>query len=669
MESGNHPFVWVQGVVWLLAFAWLIYVLGRRQESAKRKQAEAALRESREHYRSLFEGNPHPMWVYDIETLRFLAVNDAALQHYGYSLEEFLSMTIKDIRPAEDVPLLVDTIAKLGSGLRHSGRWRHRKKDGTLIDVEVMSHGIQFGTHPARFVLVSDVTETQRTLEALRRSEEKYRDLFENANDAIFIVDSGLRYVDVNNKGVELLGYSRDELLAMRILDLIPPEQVPRSSQEFEKLRNRGAYEKFVGKVRTRDGRWLDVEVSSSAIMTDGKIAGSRDIMRDITVRKKMEDDLLRAQKLESLGVLAGGLAHDFNNLLTAVLGNIMLAKMDSRPGDGRQEWLEEAERASYRARDLTQQLLTFSRGGAPIKRTIALDGLIRDAASFSLRGSHSRCEMTFPDALLPVEADEGQLSQVINNLVINAVQAMPEGGTVRISCENTALGADSGLPLPAGNYVKVSIVDRGVGIPPEHLKTVFDPYFTTKEKGSGLGLATSYSIIKRHEGHISVESQVGVGTTFSIFLPASTADVRTEAVVEHRSIRGTGRVLVVDDEPMIREVASKILASQGYEVESAPDGQIALVRYAKARQQGNPFDVVILDLTIPGGLGGKETIKKLLEIDPQARAIVSSGYSNDPIMAQFNEYGFKGVAAKPYTIKILSQAVHDAMHDGHREP
>jgi len=668
MGSDNHLFVWLQGVVWILAFGWLIYVLGRRQELAKRKQAEAALRESREQYRSLFEGNPHPMWVYDIKTLRFLAVNDAAVRHYGYSCEEFLSMTIKDIRPVEDVPLLVDTIATLGSGLSHTGKWRHRKKDGTIINVEIMSHGIPFGTHTARFVLLNDVTETQKTLEALRRSEEKYRDLFENANDAIFIVDSDLRYLDVNNKAVDLLGYSREELLAMRILDLIPPEQVPRSSQEFDKLRNRGAYEKFVGKVRTKDGRWLDVEISSSAIMADGRVAGSRDIMRDITVRKKMEDDLLRAQKLESLGVLAGGLAHDFNNLLTAILGNIMLAKMDSRPGDGRYERLEEAERASYRSRDLTQQLLTFSRGGAPIKKTLALGDLIRDAASFSLRGSHSRCEMVFPEVLLPVEADEGQLSQVINNLVINAVQAMPEGGTVRISCENTELGEDSGLPLPPGNYVKVSITDRGVGILPEHLKKVFDPYFTTKEKGSGLGLATSYSIINRHDGHISVESQPGIGTTFSFLLPSSTSDVRQEPVVEHRSIRGTGRVLVVDDEAMIREVAAKILASQGYEVESASDGQMALVRYAKAQQQGNPFDVVILDLTIPGGLGGKETIKKLLEIDPQARAIVSSGYSNDPIMAQFSEYGFKGVAAKPYTIKILSQAVHDVMH-GYQEP
>ena len=667
MGSDNHVFGWVQCVVWILAFGWLIYVLGRRQESSRRKQAESALRESREQYRSLFEGNPHPMWVYDIVTLRFLAVNDAAIQHYGYSLEEFLSMTIKEIRPVEDVPFLVDTLSTLGSGLRHTGKVRHRKKDGTLIDVEVMSHGIQFGTHTARFVLLSDVTETQKTLEALRRSEEKYRDLFENANDAIFIVDSDLRYLDVNNKAVELLGFSREELLAMRILDLIPPEQVPRSSQEFENLRNRGAYEKFVGKVRTRDNRWLDVEVSSSAIMADGKVAGSRDIMRDITVRKRMEEDLLRAQKLESLGVLAGGLAHDFNNLLTAVLGNIMLAKMDSRPGDGTYERMEEAERASYRARDLTQQLLTFSRGGAPIKKTLALGSLIQDGASFSLRGSHSRCEMLFPEALLPVEADEGQLSQVVNNLVINADQAMPEGGTVRISCENTVLNEDSGMPLPPGDYVKVSITDRGVGIPPEHLKKVFDPYFTTKEKGSGLGLATSYSIIKRHDGHISVESQPGAGSTFSFFLPASTASVRRETVVEHRSIRGTGRVLVVDDEAMIREVASKILASQGYEVESAPDGQMALVRYAKAKKQGSPFDVVILDLTIPGGLGGKETIKKLLEIDPQARAIVSSGYSNDPIMAQFAEYGFKGVAAKPYTIKILSQAVHDAMH-GRRE-
>lgn len=622
-------------------------------------------------FRFMFMNNPQPMWVYDAETLEFLAVNDAAVAHYGYSNDEFLSMTIKDIRPEEDVPVLINKLGKLGAGISRSGLWKHRTKSGTLIDVEIISHGITYDDRVARFVMVNDATESRRAIEALFRSEEKYRDLFENANDAIFIVSSDFRYMDANKKAVELMGYSKEELLTMKILDVIPPEQVNRSEKELRKLHDRGGYEKFVGKIRTKDGRWLDVEVSSSAIVIDGKTTGSRDIMRDITDRKRMEEELLRAQKLESVGVLAGGLAHDFNNLLTAILGNITLARMDAGPDERVANRLKDAEKAAYRARDLTQQLLTFSRGGAPVKKTVALNGLIKDAVSFALRGANTRCELLIPDDVWPVDADEGQINQVFHNLVINADQAMPEGGKIRVSCSNVTIADNARLPVQPGRYVKTAVADRGIGIPKEHFEKIFDPYFTTKQKGSGLGLATSYSIIKRHGGHIIVESQLGIGSTFHIYIPASSEEVRQEKPEAAPIRRGSGRVLVVDDEEMIRDVASRMLISEGYETESAQDGQVALVMYAKAQKGGNPFDVVILDLTIPGGMGGKETIQKLLEIDPNANAIVSSGYSNDPIMAHFRDYGFRGVASKPYSVKTLSQAVHAVLDrsDSDRKP
>ena len=613
-------------------------------------------------FRRIFESNPMPMWIYDLETLAFLAVNDAAVHHYGYSRDEFLSMTIKNLHPQEEVPLILHATSKRGSATVKSGSWKHRKRDGTLIDVELASHEILFGNRQTQFVMINDVTQTRRAVEALSQSEEKYRDLFEHANDPIFILDSDLRYVDANKKAIDVLGYSKEELLTMKVTDIIPTEQVSLSEAEFEKLRSQESYE-FVGKVKTKDGRLLDVEVGSSAIIADGQIIGSRDIMRDITERKRMEEDLLRAQKLESVGILAGGIAHDFNNLLTAIMGNISLAKMDAQPGDSVYERLEEAEKASYRAQNLTQQLLTFSRGGAPVKKSIAVRELVQETVTFSLRGTKTLCEFIIPDNLWSVEADEGQLSQVFNNLAINASQAMPEGGKLKILCSNVTLTEVGPSTLPPGKYVQISFVDRGIGIPSELFEKIFDPYFTTRQTGSGLGLATSYSIVKKHGGHIAVESEVGTGSTFSVYIPAAPTITHKEHPEALQTISaGAANVLIVDDEEIIRDVASKILVNRGYHVECAEDGQMALVLYVKAQNNGNPYDAVIMDLTIPGGMGGKETIKKLLEIDPKARVIVSSGYSNDPIMAEYQEYGFKGVVSKPYTVQKLSETIRQVL-------
>ncbi len=627
----------------------------------EQKQTEQFFAERHDIFRSLFYDIPLPMWVYDLDTFAFVDVNHAAMRHYGYSREEFLSMTIKDIRPPEDIPAVLKNIARLGQGISVSGTWRHRKKDGTVIDVEIISHGTTFGQRRVRFVIANDITARKRAEEALRRSEEKYRDLFENANDAIFIVDADLHYVDMNKKAVELLGYSKEDLLAMRIPDVIPSEQLSRSQIEFEKLRSRGSYEKFVGKLRTKDGRWLDVEVNSSAIVSEGKVIGSRDILRDITDRKKMEERLLRSQKLESLSALAGGLAHDFNNLLTAILGNISLAKFD-RPDNTIYSRLEEAEKATLRAQYLTQQLLTFARGGVPAMKTLSIPSLVKDAATVALRGSRSRSEFSISDNLRPVEADDSQLSQVISNLIINADQAMPEGGTVRISCENVALIAHSGVPLPPGDYVKISVTDGGIGIPQDQFDKIFDPYFTTKQKGRGLGLATGYSIIKRHGGHIAVKSELGTGTTFSVYLPASRQGAPQKNAVEVVIPRSSGRILVMDDEEIIRDVTDGILSRLGYEVECVSSGAEAVAAYARAKEKGRPFDVVIIDLTVPGGMGGKEALQKLQMIDPGVTAIVSSGYSNDPIMTEFRKYGFHGVVSKPYTIKALSDTVQSVI-------
>jgi len=383
-------------------------------------------------------------------------------------------------------------------------------------------------------------------------------------------------------------------------------------------------------------------------------------LANDITKQKMMKENMLRAQKLESLGVLAGGLAHDFNNLLTAILGNISLAKLNTPHGESVSRYLETAEQATSRAQSLTQQLLTFARGGSPVKQPLSAKKLIVDSAGFAIRGSKSRCEFKIAPDLRIIEADEGQLGQVVNNLVMNADQAMPEGGTVTVSGENVTLKTDNTLLLKPGDYIKISVADKGIGIPEDNLKKIFDPYFTTKDNGIGLGLATCYSIIKHHDGHITVQSTPGEGTTFSLYLPAALVQSVPPVPDAGRApVRGTGRILVMDDEDIVRDVLQKSLTHLGYVVVSAHEGKEAVTLYEQALKSGRPFDAVIMDLTIPGGMGGREAVIKLREIDPGVKAIVSSGYSDDPIMAQFRDYGFSGVVSKPYTLKALSETVH----------
>lgn len=385
-------------------------------------------------------------------------------------------------------------------------------------------------------------------------------------------------------------------------------------------------------------------------------------VSRDITERRKADEEREKMQRLESIGILAGGIAHDFNNLLAGILGNIDLAKMHVKPGDKLYKRLEDTETASLRARDLTQQLLTFSKGGEPVKKDFSVSALLRDSVGFTLSGSNIRCEYLIPEDLWPVNADEGQINQVISNLVINAVQAMPGGGLIIASCENTAIGSKDAIPLKKGQYVKITLRDQGTGINEEHLAKIFDPYFTTKERGKGLGLATCYSIIKRHDGYITVESQLGVGTAFHIYLPASPDAVLAEKAEEEKPFISRGRILVMDDEEIVRMVATEMLSTLGHEVAVAKDGAEAIELYIRAKASGLPFDAVIMDLTIPGGMGGKEAIGRLKEIDPAVKVIVSSGYSNDPIMAHHQEYGFVGSVIKPYMVKDLSEALHKAL-------
>ena len=336
-------------------------------------------------------------------------------------------------------------------------------------------------------------------------------------------------------------------------------------------------------------------------------------------------------------------------------------------------EYLEEARKTVLQSSGLTQQLLTFSKGGAPVKNTISISELIRDSVRLALSGSNVKCKIDISATLQCVDADKGQLDQVFSNLVINAVQAMPEGGVIKVYIENTKIVDRDLLPLQKGKYVKVTVKDHGIGVPQEHLQKIFDPYFTTKQKGNGLGLATTFSIIKKHDGHITVESEIGVGTTFRIYLPACLKEMQEIAVPSEVKRASTtpvdkkneeklnvskGKVLLMDDEYVIRVALGKHLKYLNYEVEAVEEGPEAIGFYKRAMGSDKPFDAVIIDLTISGGMGGKEVIERLLEIDPEVTAIVMSGYANDTIMANYKEYGFRGVLAKPHEIHELDEAL-----------
>ncbi len=506
----------------------------------------------------------------------------------------------------------------------------------------------------------AQVIQTSIAEEALQASEKKYRSLFHYSNDGIYVHDLVGRIIEVNEKALEQSGMTSEEIGSAMITELLAPISPETTGQLFREISRQGFlnYE-MIG--RRKNGETFPAEVSSSLLDLGGeKVVQS--VVRDISERKKLEEELLKVQKLESTGVLAGGIAHDFNNLLMAILGNISLAKLYVVSDEQAVEKLHDAEKACARAQNLTKQLLTFSKGGEPLIKPAVITDLLRDSISFTLSGSNVNSDLQVADDLWPVMIDAGQISQVIQNVVKNADQAMPEGGTVTIRAQNKTINRDDVLPLAVGNYVEITIADTGVGIPAKHITKVFDPYFSTKKEGSGLGLAGAYSILKNHGGFITLDSQPGKGTTFHIYLPAIETTLPPSEDSHEPPLTGVGKILIMDDEEAVTKVATSMLAFMGYSVLAARDGAEALALYNEAKNGGNPFDAVILDLTIPGGMGGKETIQKLLKIDPEVKAIVSSGYANDPIMAEYDNFGFRGVVAKPYSIQELSEVLRNVL-------
>jgi len=632
-----------------------------RQEILERQQIELKLMLSEARYRAIIE-NQTELVLRALPDGSITFVNEAYCNYFGKEPDELIGQSLVVPVYEEDQSEILQKLSLLGMDyLEDNHTLRAVRADGKICWQEWNCRAILKDGIPIEIQAVGrDVNEQIMAKEALQLSEANFRKLAEFAPALIYVYRGG-RLLYVNSKFEEMTSLSKEQLLNMNPLELV--------DVDYQELIMKNALARQIGEIITPyEFRYKDKlgQQHWGYLYADNiEYEGSPAILGmivDVTERKKMEEYMLQASKLESIGILAGGIAHDFNNILTVISGNVSLAKMIIEADNEIVDILTEVEQAASQARDLTQQLLTFSKGGAPIKETASIKDLLQESTCFVLRGSNVICAYQIDDDLWPVEIDKGQINQVINNLIINAVQSMPDGGIIHLSAENVTSLSELPPSLEPADYIKITIKDEGIGIMEEHLNKVFDPYFTTRQKGHGLGLTTTYSIIKKHDGDINISSAEESGTTVTIYLPAlpeQTVEIKNSRAL---TLRGQGNILIMDDEDIIRETLGKMLKRLGYTVSTAADGHKAINLYQKARHLNEPFDLLMMDLTIAGGMGGKETVKKLLEIDPAAKVIVSSGYSNDPVMADYQEYGFSGILPKPYKIEEVNQILHDLL-------
>jgi len=636
------------------------------RDISRRKKADDALRQSQKRLRAQYKAIPIPTYTWQRKNDSFVLsdFNDAANDLTEGRIAGWIGRTIGEMYG--NMPEVLDAVS----------RCFHEKtiisKEGffRLRSVEKSRYfNVTYAYVPPDLVMAhtEDITERKMAEEALSKSEKNLRDITSNLEVGIYVLDRQGFITFMNPMTERLMGWTLAELNERGPHDTVhylkaDGTALPRAECRMQGVMKTGKVfvsedEVFVRK----DGTVFPISVISSPIIENGEIVASVTAFRDITEQRKLEEELLRAHKLESVGILAGGIAHDFNNLLAAIMGNISLAKMFLNTDSACKvpSLLDHAEEASEAARELSFRLLTFSKGGTPVRKICAIEDIFRKSAKLSLSGSNIFCNISFSPDLYPVEVDEGQMTQVFNNIIINAKEAMPEGGTINIRARNVSVSEDNSSFVRAGEYVCVSIQDSGAGIPEEHMSKIFDPYYTTKglgsRKGTGLGLSVCQSIIRKHGGHISVESRKGLGSTFHVFIPALAGN-RLHELGKAKQKAPRKKILLMDDDERIRALVGNMLECLGYDCELAVNGEKAVAIFRQAKASGTAFDAVILDLTVQGGMGGDKAVKSLIEIDPGVKAVISSGYADDPAMKDFGKCGFVAAIAKPYKIEQLKE-------------
>lgn len=554
-----------------------------------------------------------------------------------------------------------------------------KRFDGTEGIIRVYTSPIRDrnGEIVAGVIISHDITE-EKMIEERLRFANLLQQIIEVLPDATFVLNNERKVIAWNRAAEKMSGTGKEDVLGTdRYSQAFFDERRPMLADYL--LDGKEINPRYHSVTRENDtvfaeihvpsgndGRGAFIELKVTLIKNkQGETIGVIQSERDITRQREMEAENLKLQKIESIGLMAGGIAHDFNNLLAGILASAQLARFKMDEGEANISSMLRLEKIILDGTNLTRQLLAFAKGGAPVKKVISVEEIIRETGEFALQGSKSKCRCILSDDLCLIEADAGQIAQVISNIVINADQAMPDGGVVEIRADNVEINPADLIPLKTGRYVKISLSDQGIGIPPENIERIFDPYFTTKSKGHGLGLATSYLIVSNHDGLLQVESELGKGTTFHLYFPVVETEMLKENVKTKNILPGKGRILFMDDEEIIRSATGEMLQRIGYEVAYAEGGNEAIQLYFDAKDAGHPFDVLIMDLTVPGGVGGKEALRRILAVDPGAKAIVSSGYSNDPVMADFAHHGFRGVLEKPYKIEDLSEVLNQAMKEG----
>ncbi len=627
-------------------------------EKEKVEYALKALRESEKKFRVFTETTSSSIFI--IKNRRIYYINPAGEKLLGYSKNELINLKVLNlIHP--DFLSEVRKYQKKDIELQNVDKFEIKIIDKNRNEkwVDIIVKPIIFEDEKVLLGTAVEITERKEAEDNLLEEKERLDVTLSSITDAVVTTDisgniilmnkgaekiSGFLYKDTVGKNINKIFKLVDEKTNKTVQNLF--------SQALEKSHRNLIEKKSV--IVNQNNDKIYIEYTSSVIRDSrSEISGMVFVFRDITESRRIFDELLKTKKLESLGVLAGGIAHDFNNILTSVIGNLSLAKIELTPDQEAFKWIDLSEKSSLRARDLTQQLLTFSKGGAPIKKNAPIDKLIEDTTAFILSGSNVDCKLHFDSNLPHVNMDQGQISQVIQNLIINAQNAMQDGGTVDIEVIAEFLNKNSNLSLKEGSYIKINIKDSGSGIPEEHIDKVFDPFYTTNENGSGLGLSTAYSIIKNHNGSISAASTVGKGAIFTIYLPAAMNIEYNEEPEDTGIVHGNGKILVMDDEDLVLDTTEALLDFIGFSVVKVANGEEA-IRVFKEEYNNGSFSAVIMDLTIPGGMGGKEAVIEILKIDPNAIVIVSSGYSNDPVMAEFDQYGFKGMIKKPYNLEEI---------------